>query len=96
MTQQETQVSISQWARDTFGPATSNARVAARANEEMAEMLRVLTIDNEHPKAANELDKEGCLVLPFQCYGCKQRRCDLELTTGDGCPMCKQCFSGEV
>ncbi len=51
----ETQDSISQWADDTFGPAGSNARVAARANEEMAELLRALTVDDNHHKAAEEL-----------------------------------------
>ena len=51
----ETQETISQWAETTFGPASSNARVAARANEEMAELLRALTIDDQHPKAAEEI-----------------------------------------
>lgn len=51
----ETQKSISDWADSTFGPAGSNARVAARANEEMAELLRCLTADDNHPKAAEEL-----------------------------------------
>jgi hypothetical protein len=35
----ETQESISLWAEETFGPVGSNARVAARANEEMAELI---------------------------------------------------------
>lgn len=51
----ETQESISQWANETFGVAGSNARVAARANEEMAELLRALTADENHPKAAEEI-----------------------------------------
>lgn len=51
----ETQQSISQWADETFGGAGSNARVAARANEEMAELLRALTADDSHPKAAEEV-----------------------------------------
>ena len=42
----ETQATISTWANDTFGPSGSNARVAARANEEMAELLRALTADD--------------------------------------------------
>jgi hypothetical protein len=46
----ETQASISDWATDTFGPASSNARVAARANEELAELLRVLTVAPDSPK----------------------------------------------
>lgn len=50
----ETQSGISKWADETFGPSGSNARVAARANEEMAELLRALTADDNHPKAAEE------------------------------------------
>jgi NTP pyrophosphatase (non-canonical NTP hydrolase) len=51
----ENQRTISQWADATFGPSGSNARVAARANEEMAELLRALTADDSHPKAAEEV-----------------------------------------
>jgi hypothetical protein len=51
----ETQTSISSWANETFGPAGSNARVAARANEEMAELLRALTADDASPKAGAEV-----------------------------------------
>lgn len=55
MNQRETQASISRWAFDTFGPASSNVRVATRANEEMAELLRALAADDKHPKAAEEI-----------------------------------------
>lgn len=51
----ENQQTISNWANETFGPAGSNARVAARANEELAELLRALTTDDDHPKAAEEV-----------------------------------------
>lgn len=52
----ENQKTISEWAETTFGPAGSNARVAARANEEMAELLRCLTVDDNHvTKAAEEI-----------------------------------------
>lgn len=51
----ENQISVSNWADETFGPAGSNARVAARSNEEMAELLRALTADDNHPKAAEEV-----------------------------------------
>jgi NTP pyrophosphatase (non-canonical NTP hydrolase) len=50
----ENQKTVSKWAEETFGPASSNARVAARANEEMAELLRCLTNDDSHPKAIEE------------------------------------------
>lgn len=43
----ETTETIGIWASETFGDAGSNARVAARANEEMAELLRAATSD--HP-----------------------------------------------
>jgi NTP pyrophosphatase (non-canonical NTP hydrolase) len=48
------QYEISKWQDDTFGPPSSNARSAARANEEMAELLAALTVDDNHPKAAEE------------------------------------------
>jgi hypothetical protein len=48
----EDQESISAWADQTFGPASSNARVVAKANEEMAELLRALIADDNHAKAA--------------------------------------------
>lgn len=51
----ENQITVSTWANETFGPSGSNARVAARANEEMAELLRALTADDNHPKAAEEV-----------------------------------------
>lgn len=50
----ETQRTVSQWAQETFGPASSNARVAARANEEMAELLKALTGDDNSAKAVEE------------------------------------------
>ncbi len=51
----EDQYSVSRWADETFGPASSNARVAARANEEMAELIRALTVDDNHPQAGEEI-----------------------------------------
>jgi NTP pyrophosphatase (non-canonical NTP hydrolase) len=51
----ETQMTISMWAEKTFGPVSSNARVAARANEEMAELLRRLTTDDWHPETGEEI-----------------------------------------
>lgn len=40
---QENQASIVQWADETFGPATSVARVVVRAYEEFVELLRAHT-----------------------------------------------------
>jgi NTP pyrophosphatase (non-canonical NTP hydrolase) len=52
----ETQQTISKWANETFGPVGSNQRVAIRANEEMAELLRTLSIDdNDAEKAIEEV-----------------------------------------
>ena len=51
----ENQQSISEWAEETFGPVSTNARVAARANEEMAELLRALTCEDSSPKAPSEI-----------------------------------------
>lgn len=51
----ETQESISTWAMNTFGAAQSNVRVAARANEEMAELLRVLASGDASRKAPEEV-----------------------------------------
>ncbi len=39
----ETVHTISDWAAETFGPPSSDIRVAARANEELAELLRAVT-----------------------------------------------------
>lgn len=54
-TYQESQQTITQWIEETFGPAGTNARVIARANEEMAEMLKEVSIDDAHPKLAEEM-----------------------------------------
>lgn len=51
----ETQASVTAWANETFGQAKSNARIAARANEEMAELLRALTADDANPAAPAEV-----------------------------------------
>lgn len=45
MAGRETQASISRWAEETFGPVGSNFRVATRANEEVAELLRAVAAD---------------------------------------------------
>jgi len=44
-TERRRQVEISTWADETFGNVSSHARLAARANEEMAELLRAATSD---------------------------------------------------
>ena len=59
----ETQETITNWAESTFGEASSCARVAARANEEMAELLRALTADFIDPAKAAEEAADIVIVL---------------------------------
>jgi NTP pyrophosphatase (non-canonical NTP hydrolase) len=51
----ETQTTIFAWREEAFGPIVSSIRLAARANEEMAELIRALATDDNHPKAAEEV-----------------------------------------
>lgn len=51
----ENQNTISNWAAATFGDAGSNARVAARVNEEFAEFLRAYTAGKPAKEIAMEL-----------------------------------------
>ena len=55
----ETCTTIGEWASQTFGDAGCNARVAARANEEMAELLRAATSD----KSPEEIIVEAADVV---------------------------------
>jgi phosphoribosyl-ATP pyrophosphohydrolase len=65
----ETQVTINRWIEKTFGTAGSNLSVAARANEEMAELLMALAIDDDHPKAVEE-----CADIVICLYRLVERR----------------------
>lgn len=49
------QEAITKWASDTFGPVRSNFTIAARANEEMAELLTCLAKDDNDPHAREEV-----------------------------------------
>jgi NTP pyrophosphatase (non-canonical NTP hydrolase) len=51
----ETQQSISRWADTTFGLPHSNLRIATRANEEMAELLAKLAVNDTTPEAVEEV-----------------------------------------
>lgn len=55
----ETQATIEQWRLQTFGPSPSVARMAARANEEMAELLRAIASD----RTPEEIVQEAADVL---------------------------------
>jgi len=48
------QSEIGKWAEEAFGPIHDRARVAARANEEMAELLRAATSGAPIEKIAEE------------------------------------------
>jgi hypothetical protein len=39
---------------------------------------------------------DGCLEMPFRCYGCDEQRVDFCMLTGDGLPLCSKCFEGTV
>lgn len=50
----ETQHTVCAWTDDNFGPASSNFRVASRANEELAEAIRAVAADPLGQAAAVE------------------------------------------
>lgn len=61
--QLENQESVATWADKTFGPTQSLARIAARANEEMAELLRITTAAPVNPQAAIDEAADVVIVL---------------------------------
>lgn len=80
----ETQETISAWADATFGEATSAARVAARANEEMAELIRhalaydVPTVGPQHFREQQRAVAEECAdVVIVLMRLCRNVGCDL-------------------
>ena len=54
MPRNETQKTIAEWADEAFGPAPSIPRLAARANEEMAELLREVTFSRDSRECVYE------------------------------------------
>lgn len=50
----ETHAALNAWSDETFGPVSSNFRIASRANEELAEAIRALAIDPTSTDAAVE------------------------------------------
>ncbi len=65
---EETQESITKWANETFGRSASNLRIAIRANEEMAELLRALSVDDAHEKALEECADVVIVLLRLISY----------------------------
>lgn len=59
----ETPETIAQWAVETLGPSVSNMRVAVRANEELAELLRALSIDDNSEEALMECADVICVLF---------------------------------
>lgn len=45
---------ISRWANDVFGKPVSNIQIASRANEEMAELLNTLSMNDKSIEAIEE------------------------------------------
>jgi phosphoribosyl-ATP pyrophosphohydrolase len=72
----ETQESVSAWATEVFGEAGSDERVAARANEEMAEVLRAATADGDIDKIIEETADTMIVLLRLG------RRLGVELDIG--------------
>ncbi|GIL40731.1 nucleotide pyrophosphohydrolase [Roseiterribacter gracilis] len=60
----ESEASIQQWARDAFGPAPNPSRIAARANEEMAELLMAVNGDALVPA---EIASECADIVIMMC-----------------------------
>ena len=51
----ENLVSVGEWCLSTFGPTSSNIRIAIRLNEELAELLKELSQDDNSKDAAKEM-----------------------------------------
>lgn len=59
----EDQYTISLWADSVVGPASSNMRIAVRANQEMSELMTKLAINDRHSTAGEEIaDTMICLM----------------------------------
>jgi NTP pyrophosphatase (non-canonical NTP hydrolase) len=50
----KTQKYINNWANDVFGKPISHIQIASRANEEMAELLNSLSLNDNNEKAEEE------------------------------------------
>lgn len=50
----ETQETIEEWRKATFGSTSTTSRLAARANLEMAELIDALSVSDTNPHAAAE------------------------------------------
>jgi NTP pyrophosphatase (non-canonical NTP hydrolase) len=59
----EDQQTIEEWRRATFGPGGSNARLAARLNTEVAELIFALTEDDSNPQAIDEVADIGIVLM---------------------------------
>ena len=73
----ERALKITDWAEETFGPAPSVARIAARANEEMAELLRKATMP-EGTHSAEEIAEEAADITIVLYRVCRVLGKDLD------------------
>ena len=92
----ETQQTICDWARETFGPDRKLERIATRGNEEMAELLKLTSLGAPLEQIAEEAaDVVVCLQPLFETCGVemwdvvervmKRNRARDWHVTGDGC-----------
>lgn len=84
----ETFDSIAQWCEETFGPVRP-ARIAARANEEMAELL-LKVIDGDPDAITEAADVVICLARFKGLWAAVERKMAINRQrrwrlTGDGC-----------
>jgi hypothetical protein len=45
-------------------------------------------------KAQLRYDEAGILILPAPCEFCERPRTDIVMMSGDGLPICSECFEG--
>lgn len=64
----ETPETITVWARETFGEPSSIAAVAARAMQELAELVQKLCVDENHPGAREELADVQIVLAQVATY----------------------------
>lgn len=84
----ETTETICTWADDAFGPAPSEARILARANEEMAELM-VTVVDCDKPLSA--MIEESADVAIVLCRLAKLHGCDVDELMARRTKMPRRC-----
>jgi hypothetical protein len=82
----ENQDSITQWAEGVFGPCPSNMLIAARALEELAELIMELARDDNSPKAIVEIADIFIVLyrLGSRLYGDIHNNIDMKMAVNRG------------